>query len=189
MRRRALLTSATMLLSLTGCAMLAGDRQYDSVTETDSGRASVPCPNYFSSTTSTVCGTPPEGAPPVSLTVDGRELRVGTDGESPPAIIATFENGLSRPIGLAVQALQRYDDGEWNHVTGWSGDGLRTIDAGSTLRWSLSTEPHDTSDDVTPVVHSFQAGTWAYTVIVDVAPDEDRRSDVELSAVFSVVKK
>lgn len=186
MRRRALLTSATMLLPLAGCAMLVGDTQYESVTETDSGHGSVPCPNYFD-TESTVCSSPPDSAPPVSLTVDESELRVGSDGESPSAIVATFENDLSRPIGLAVQALQRYEDGEWNHVTGWSGDGLRSIDAGSTHRWSLSTEPHDTPDDVTPVVHRFQAGTWAYALIVDVAPDKDRRSDVELSAVFSVV--
>lgn len=189
MRRRALLSSATMVLPLAGCAMLTGGKQHESVIETDSGRESVPCPNYFSSTESTVCGTPPEGAPPVSLTLDESELRIGPDRESPPAIVATFENGLARPIGLAAQMLQRYDTGEWSHVTGGSGDGLRTIDAGTTLRWSLSTEPHDTADDVAPVVHSFTPGTWAYTIIVDVAPDEDRRSDVELSAVFSVVEE
>lgn len=189
MRRRALLASATMILPVSGCSTLVGDKQYNSVNETDSGHGSVPCPNYFSSTDSTMCGTPPAGAPPVSLTLDGSELRIGSDGESPPAIIATFQNDLSRPIGLAVQALQRYDDGEWNHVTGWSGDGMRTIEAGSTLRWSLSTEPHDTPDDVAQLVHRFQPGTWAYTVIVDTAPDEDRLSDVELSAVFSVVEE
>lgn len=189
MRRRALLASATMVLPLTGCAMLTGNKQYESVTETDSGRESVPCPNYFNSTESTVCGTPPEGAPPVSLTLDEGELRIGSDGESPSTIVATFENGLFQPIGLAMQALQRYEDDEWRHVTGWSGDGLRAIDAGSSLRWSLSTDPHDTTNDVAPLVHGFEPGTWAYTLIVDVAPDIDRRSDVELSAVFSVVEE
>lgn len=196
MRRRALLSSTATLTAtslgaaalggLAGCAALGGS-EYEFQTEQSSRLDDVPCPNYYD-TKGTTCGSPPAGAPPSSLTLDGRTINRNSSGGTVSATTATLENGLGRAIGIPVQALQRYTGDEWRHVTGWSGDGMKQVPAGGTWQWSLSVRQHPTPTGVVPVVHDFAPGVWAYTVVVDLAPDEERLADVECSAVFTVIE-
>lgn len=196
MRRRALLSgtaafaatplAATALGGLAGCAAL--DRpEYEFQTEQSSHLDDVPCPNYFD-TKGTICGASPNGVPPVSLTLDDQTINRNATGGTVSAITASLENDLDRAVGIPVQALQRYSGDEWRHVTGWSGDGMKQVRAGETWQWSLSVQQHPTPTGVVPVVHDFAPGVWAYTVVVDLAPDDPHLEDIECSAVFTVIE-
>lgn len=196
MRRRALLSTtvgfamaplgATALGALAGCAAL--DRpEYEFVTEQSSHLDTVPCPNYYD-TAGTTCGPPPGDGPPISLTLDARTINRNPSGDTVTATTATLENGLERAVAVPVQALQRYRDGQWYHVTEWSADETKQVPAGGTLQWSISIRQHPTPNGVVPIVHDLDLGVWAYTVVVDLKPDDPQLEDIECSAVFTVIE-